>query len=162
MSFGNDVNKNRVIEFAESFHKRMYPYIDKIANNEPIDTMAYVKQLDGLVYAFTGCEDIIASKQIDKAKRAITVRSMCEYLSNTSSEKIVAEVVNNFDFTEKEKKDFISLNKHTDKNQLVANYMCHMGLMLCMQINPKWFLKKKRNKKNDNDTNSSEPESGGN
>lgn len=160
MKFGNDVNRNRVIEFAESFHNKMHHWVEKVANNEPIDTRAYVKQLDGLLYAFTGCEDIIASKESDKAKRAKTVRGMCDYLSKTSQEQIVTEVAENFEFTKKEKADFIAANKDYDKNRLVANYMCHMGLMLCMQINPKWFLKKKRSKKDDTD--SSESESRGN
>jgi len=156
MNFGSDVNKNRVIEFAESFHIKMHTYVEKVANNEPIDAREYVKQLDGLLYAFTGCEDIIVSTEIDKAKRATTVRGMYDYLSKTSQEQIVTEVAANFEFTKKEKEEFIAANKDHDKNRLIANYMCHMGLILCMQINPKWFLKKKRKKKNDTDSSESE------
>ena len=156
MNFGSDVNKNRVIEFAESFHNKMRFYVEKVANNEPIDTRAYVKNLDGLLYAFTGCEDLIVSDDMEKAKRVKAVRGMCDYLSSTSQEQIVTEVADNFEFTKKEKEEFTASNKCNEKNRLIANYMCHMGLMLCMQINPKWFLKKKRKKKNDTDSSESE------
>lgn len=160
MSLDEDLNSSRVIEFAESFHNRMHQYVTKVANNEPIDPTGYVKQLDGLLYAFTGCEDIIASDESDRSKRAKTVAAMCDHLSTTSHENILREVAGTFGFNKKDKEKFVAENKDQERIRLVANYMCHMGLMLCMQINPKWFLKKKRKKKNDTD--SAEPEEGAN
>ena len=55
-----ELNDKKVLEFSERFFKLMGGHIRNVVNNVEIDVPIFLRQLDGLIYAYTGKEEVIA------------------------------------------------------------------------------------------------------
>ena len=77
---------------------------------------------------------------------------MLKKISSMESSDIVDEVSKNKNIPKEDVEVFKNIAKESDRDMMIANYMCHMTLLMILQLNPKPLMKKERKKKDDIDT----------
>ena len=147
-----ELNDKKVLEFSERFFKLMGGHIRNVVNNVEIDVPIFLRQLDGLIYAYTGKEEVIADTTEIRNKKISSVSKMLKKISSMESSDIVDEVSKNKNIPEEDVEVFKNIAKESDRDMMIANYMCHMTLLMILQLNPKPLMKKERKKKDDIDT----------
>jgi hypothetical protein len=151
-----ELNDKKVMEFSERFFKLMGGHIRNVVNNVEIDVPTFVRQLDGFIYAYTGKEEVIADTPEIRNKKILSVSKMLEKISSMEIHDIVAEVSKNNNIPTEDVEVFKKIAKESDRDMMIANYMCHMTLLMVLQLNPKPLMKKERKKKDDIDTDTKE------
>lgn len=151
-----ELNDKKVLEFSERFFKLMGGHIRNVVNNVEIDVPIFVRQLDGLIYAYTGKEEVIADTPEIRNKKILSVSTMLEKISSMEIHDIVSEVSKNNNIPTEDVEVFKKIAKESDREMMIANYMCHMTLLMVLQLNPKPLMKKERKKKDDIDTDTKE------
>jgi hypothetical protein len=81
---------------------------------------------------------------------------MLEKISSMEIHDIVSEVSKNNNIPTEDVEVFKKIAKESDREMMIANYMCHMTLLMVLQLNPKPLMKKERKKKDDIDTDTKE------
>lgn len=154
-----DLDENKVIKFAINYFQVMKEHIKNIVQRKDFNLDLYLKQLDGLVYAYTGCEDIIVDKSEEKqAGKKKKFLKLHNDFKNKSPKELAKDMLDTFDITSKQKKKLLSDIDDSDecRGTLIANIMTHIALMICVSINPKYFIKNNKEENNDSDINESE------
>lgn len=153
-----DLDERKIITFASNYVEVMKNHIGDMINKNTPNYDLFIKQLDGLLYAYTGNEDII----VDKSEKKIAsvkkhLHKLYEDFSTKSPMELAKDMVETFDISKKQKQILLSDIDDSDecRGTLIANIMTHKALMMCVKINPNYFLKNRKEDNDDSDSNES-------